>query len=242
MGSNWVYFDYFPSMEMRYKKDNVKMQLKQTILTISLFLVCTHALAQRKPSDWSRTEYHIQNRFIHEGMGVQKFNTTIDFGLGLSTKLGLTRTLALNLGLTANYGNFKSNSDGMLYVSSFKRTRIHYYTHNSVTQMTLEIPVGIHINLYKNIKNSIDFTLDVLPQFGLYAVHKGTQWNENLTIRETLLSPNEPFFQSTILSDTYLRAGFSYSLFLNKLSIGSGIEYSIFGESVGFYTKLGLSH
>jgi hypothetical protein len=39
-------------MEMRYKKDNVKMQLKQTILTISLFLVFTHALAQRKPSNW----------------------------------------------------------------------------------------------------------------------------------------------------------------------------------------------
>ena len=229
-------------MEMQYKKDNLKMRLKHSVLTISLVLICTHALAQRNPSDWSRTEYHIQNRFIHEGMGFQKFNTAIDFGLGLSTKLGLTRKLDLALGLTANYGNFKSNSEGMLYVSSFKRTSIHYYTHNSVTQMTLELPVGIHINLSKNIEKSIDFTLEVLPQFGLYAVHKGTQWDENLTIRETLLSQNDPFFQSTILSDTYLRAGFSYSLFMNKLSIGSGIEYSIFGESVGFYTKLGLSH
>ena len=90
-------------------------------------------------------------------------------------------------------------------------------------------------------ENSIEFTAGVIPQLGLFTKHTGTQWSENITVRETLLSSDEPFFQTSLLSDVYLRSAFSYSVSNSKLKFGSGLEYSAFGKYLGHYTKLGYS-
>jgi hypothetical protein len=128
-----------------------------------------------------------------------------------------------------------------LFISSFKTTNIHYFSHNSVNQLSLEIPLGIQIDLLKVNKNYIQFTAGVITQLGLFTMHSGTQWNENLTLRETLLSSDKSIFQTSLISDFYLRSGLSYSFYNNKLNIGSGFEYSTLGKSIGLYTKLGYS-
>jgi len=110
-----------------------------------------------------------------------------------------------------------------------------------VNQLSLETPLGFQLNLLKLNGNNLHFTAKVIPQIRLFTMHTGTQWDENLTVRETLLSSDEPFFQTSWLSDIYLSSGLSYSFYKRKLSIGSGIEYSIFGESIGLYTKVGYS-
>jgi hypothetical protein len=215
------------------------MRFTQIALTVLFICLSTHSSAQTKTSRWSSIEYHFQNRLFHKGMGYQLFNTQIDVGFGANKKLRLLDNLDLEIGLTANYGSFKSKTEGTLFISSFKRTNIHYFSHNSVSQLSLEIPLGFQINLLKVNENSIQFTAGVIPQLGLFTRHSGTQWDENITVRETLLSSDEPFFQTSLLSDVYLRSGFSYSFFNNKLKFGSGVEYSTFGKSFGLYTKLG---
>jgi hypothetical protein len=217
--------------------------MRFTQIALSLLFIClaTYSSAQTKTSRWSPIEYHFQNRLFHKGIGHQSFNTQIDVGFGANKKLRLPDNLELEIGLTANYGSFKSKSDGTLFVSSFKKTDIHYFSHNSVSQLSLEIPLGFQINLFNMSENSIQFAAGVIPQFGLFTMHSGTQWDETITVRETLLGSDEPFFQTSLLSDVYLRSGFSYSFCTNKLKFGSGVEYSAFGKSLGLYTKLGYS-
>ena len=215
--------------------------MRLTHIAFTLLFIClgTHSSAQIITSRWSPIEYHVQNRLFHNGMGYQTFNTQIDIGFGLNKKLRLSNKFHLELGVSVNYGRFKSTTEGTLFISSFKRTQIHYFSHNSVSQLSLEIPLGFQINLLNVNENIIHFTAGIIPQLGLFAEHSGTQWNENLTVRETLLSSDEPFFKTSLLYDTYLRSGFSYSLCNNKLTIGSGIEYSTFVKSMGLYTKVG---
>jgi hypothetical protein len=217
------------------------MRLVQIALALLFICLDSYSSAQINTSRWSPTELHVQNRLFHKGMGYQTFNTQIDIGFGLNKKLRLHNKVDLELGLSVNYGHFKSKTDGTLFISSFKRTDIHYFSHNSVRQLSLEIPLSFQINLLKVNENNIHFTAGVVPQLGLFTMHDGTKWDENTTLRETLLSSDKPFFQTSILSDVYLRSGFSYSLYKNKLNIGSGVEYSAFGNSIGLYTKLGYS-
>lgn len=217
--------------------------MKFTQITLTLLLIClgANSSAQIKSPTWSPTEYFFQNRLFHEGKGYQTFNTQIDIGLGVNKKLRLSNKLHLELGLSVNYGSFKSKSEGTLFISSFKRTDIHYFSHSSVSQLSLEIPIGLQLNLFKLNKNNINFTIGALPQFGLFATHSGTKWEENTTVKETLFTFDEPFFETSLLSDVYLRSGLSYSFYNNKFKIGSGAEYSVFGKSFGLYSKLSYS-
>jgi hypothetical protein len=219
----------------------MKLLIKSTIAVLFFISIRTYSSAQTETSRWSPIEYHMQNRLFHKDMGSQSFNTQIDIGLGLNKKLRLLNKLHLDLGLTVNYASFKSKSGGTLFISSFKRSNIHYFSHNSVTQLSLEIPLSFQINLLKVNENNIHFTAGAIPQFGLLTAHTGTQWEEDLTIREKQFNSNEPFIQSSLLSDVYLRSGLSYSFCKRKLSIGSGIEYSTFGKSIGLYSKIGFS-
>lgn len=214
------------------------MRFTQIVLTLLFISQGFYSLTQTKTSRWCPTEFHIQNRLLHKGMGDQTFNSQIDIGVGLNKKLRLLNNSHLELGITANYGSFKTGAEGTLFISSFKRTDIHYFSHNSVNQISLEIPLGFQLHLFKVNKNNIHFTAWIIPQFGLYTIHSGTQWDEKLTVRETLFSSDEPFFQTSLLSDLYFRTGFSFSFYNNKLNIGSGIEYSTFGKSVGLYSKI----
>jgi len=219
--------------------------MRFTYITLTLLFICigTYSSAQIETSRWSPIEYHIQNRLFHKGMGSQSFNTQIDLGFGLNKKLSLLNKVNLELGLTVNYGRFKSETEGTgtLFISSFKRTNIHYFSHKSVNQLSLETPLGFQLNLLKLNGNNLHFTAKVIPQISLFTKHTGTKWGDNLTVRETLLSSDEPFFQNSLFSDTYLSSGLSYSFYKSKVSIGSGIEYSTFGKSIGVYTKVGFS-
>jgi hypothetical protein len=217
------------------------MRFTKIALTLLFIGISTYCSAQVTTPRWSPTEYYVQNRLFHKGMGYQTFNTQIDIGFGLNKRLRLHNKFHLELGLTFNYGHFKSKNEGTLFISNFKRTDIHYFSHNSVSQLSLEIPLGFQINLLKVNENSIEFTAGVIPQLGLFTNHTGTQWIENITVRETLLSSDEPFFQTSLLSDVYFRSGFSYSISNSKLKFGSGLEYSAFGKSLGLYTKIGYS-
>jgi hypothetical protein len=211
--------------------------------TLTLLFIClgTYSSAQIKTSRWSPIELHFQNRLFHKGMGYQTFNTQIDIGFGMTKKLRLHKKIYQEIGLTFNYGHFKSRPNGTLFVSSFKRTDIHYFSHNSVRQLSLEIPLCFQINVLKVNENNIHFTLGIIPQLGLFTKHTGIKWDKNLTVKETLFSSDEPFFETSILSDLYLRSGFSYSFHNNKFKIESGVEYSVFGDSMGIYSKLGYT-
>ncbi|MFT6441412.1 MAG: hypothetical protein ACJASM_000949 [Salibacteraceae bacterium] len=215
--------------------------MRYICIALTLLFIClgNYSSAQIIKPRWSPIEYHVQNRLFQKGLGYQTFHTQIDIGFGLNKKLRLLNKFHLELGLSVNYGRFKSKTEGTLFISSFKRTNIHYFSHNSVSQLSLEIPLGFQINLLKVNENNIHFTAGIITQLGLFTMHSGKQWDENLTVRETLLSSDEPYFQSSLLSDIYLRSGFSYSFCNNKLNIGSGIEYSTFGKSFGLYTKVG---
>jgi hypothetical protein len=219
------------------------MRFTPTAFTLLFICISTYSSAQIITSRWSPLEYHVQNRLFHKGIGYQTFNTQVDIGFGLNKKLRLSNKFHLELGLSVNYGRFNSKNEetGTLHISSFKTTHIHYFSHNSVSQLSLEIPLGFQINLLKVNENNIHFTAGIITQLGLFTMHSGKQWDENLTVRETLLSSDEPFFQTSLLSDIYLRSGLSYSLYNKKLNIGSGIEYSTFGKSIGLYTKVGYS-
>lgn len=217
------------------------MKFTHIALTLLFIFLGTYSLAQIEKSRWSPMEYQIQNRLFHKGMGYQSFNTQIDVGLGANKKLRLQNKLHLDFGLNLNYGSFKSKAEGTLFISSFKKTNIHYFSHKSVSQLSLEIPLGFQLNLLKLNKNNIHFTAKVIPQIRLFTKHTGTKWDENLTVRETLLSSDERYFETSLLSDIYLRSGLTYSFYKKKLSLGSGVEYSIFGKSIGLYTKVGFS-
>tara|TARA_B100000809_G_C15075066_1_gene507475 strand:+ start:686 stop:1348 length:663 start_codon:yes stop_codon:yes gene_type:complete len=219
----------------------MKSLIKSTIAVLLFSFMGTYSSAQIETSRWRPIEYHMQKKLFHKGMGIQSFNTQIDIGLGINKKLRLLDKLHLELGLTVNYARFKSKTEGTLFISSFKRTNIHYFSHNLVSQLSLEIPLSFQINLLKVNENNIHFNAGAIPQFGLLTTHSGTQWDKNVTVREKLLTSHEPFFQSSLLSDIYLRSGLSYSFCKRKLSIGSGIEYSTFGKSIGLYSKVGYS-
>lgn len=215
------------------------MKIKKVILSLLLICFGYSSLAQEKTYKWSPIELHVQNRLFHKGMGYQTFNTQIDLGFGVSKKLSLHNNFNLEFGLTANYGRFTSKAEPLLFISSFKRTNIHHFSHSSVSQFSLEIPIGFEIKLFEVNKNPFYFTSSAIPQIGLNTLHFGTNWEGNtLTFRESIQSSNEPFFQSKLISDFYLRSGLSFSFASNKFKIGSGLEYSTFGESYGLYTKL----
>ena len=216
------------------------MRVTQIAISLLFICMCTSSLAQTKTSRWSSIEYHFQNRLFHKGMGYQTFSTKIDVGFGVNRKLSLLDNLDLEIGLTANYGSFKSKSDGRLYVSSFKTTDIHYFSHDAVSQLNIEVPIGVQLKLLKLNESSLHLTVSVIPQIGILAKHTGTSWDENITIIQTLLNSNDPFREFSLLSDFYLRSGLSYSFFKNKVSIGSGVEFSVYGGSVGLYSKLGF--
>jgi hypothetical protein len=217
------------------------MRVTQIAISLLFICMCTSSLAQTKTSRWSSIEYHFQNRLFHKGMGYQTFSTKIDIGFGVNRKRSLLDNLDLEIGLTANYGSFKSKSDGTLFVSSFKTTDIHYFSHDAVSQLNIEVPIGVQLKLLKLNESSLHLTVSVIPQIGILAKHTGTSWDENITIIQTLLNSNDPFREFSLLSDFYLRSGLSYSFFKNKVSIGSGVEFSVYGESVGLYSKLGFS-
>ena len=217
------------------------MRFTQIAISLLFICMCTSSSAQTKTSRWSSIEYHFQNRLFHKGMGYQTFSTKIDVGFGVNRKLSLLDNLDLEIGLTANYGSFKSKSDGTLFVSSFKTTDIHYFSHDAVSQLNIEVPIGVQLKLLKLNESNLHLTISVIPQIGILAKHTGTSWDENITIIQTLLNSNDPFREFSLLSDFYLRSGLSYSFFKNKVSIGSGVEFSVYGESVGLYSKLGFS-
>jgi hypothetical protein len=217
------------------------MKFTQIAISLLFICLCTYSSAQTKTSRWSSIEYHFQNRLFHKGMGYQTFSAKIDVGLGANRKLSLLDNLDIEIGLTANYGSFKSKSDGTLFVSSFKTTDIHYFSHHAVSQLNIELPIGVQLKLLKQNESSLHFTASAIPQIGILAKHTGTSWGENITIKQTLLNSNDPFRKSSLLSDFYFRSGLSYSFFKNKVSIGSGMEFSVFGESVGLYSRLGFN-
>ena len=217
------------------------MRVTQIAISLLFICMCTSSSAQTKTSRWSSIEYHFQNRLFHKGMGYQTFSTKIDVGFGVNRKLSLLDNLDLEIGLTANYGSFKSKSDGTLFVSSFKTTDIHYFSHDAVSQLNIEVPIGVQLKLLKLNESNLHLTISVIPQIGILAKHTGTRLDENITIIQTLLNSNDPFREFSLLSDFYLRSGLSYSFFKNKVSIGSGVEFSVYGESVGLYSKLGFS-
>lgn len=217
--------------------------MKLTHLTLCLLFMCiaNATSAQSKTSRWSATEYNFQNRLLHNGMGYQHFKTQLDVGLGLHKKLRVVNSLHVDFGLSLNYGRFKSKAEGTLFISSFKKTSLHYFSHHSIDQLSLELPIGFQLKLVELKQNTVYFTAGAIPQFGLYTRHTGTQWEKNTTVTENLFSKDEPYFQTSLLSDLYLRSGFTYSLLNNTLTIGSGVEYSTFGKSIGLYTKIGYS-
>jgi hypothetical protein len=217
------------------------MKFTKVAIYLLFICMCTYSSAQTKTSRWSSIEYHFQNRLFHKGMGYQTFSTKIDVGFGANRKLSLLDNLDLEIGLTVNYGSFKSKSDETLFVSSFKTTDIHYFSHDAVSQLNIEVPIGVQLKLLKKNESSLYFTASAIPQIGILAKHTGASWDKNIMIKQTLLNSNDPFRKSLLLSDFYLRSGFSYSFFKNKVSIGSGAEFSVFGKSVGLYSKLGFS-
>ena len=151
--------------------------MRFTYIALTLLFICigTYSSAQIETSRWNPIEYHIQNRLFHKGMGYQSFNTQIDLGFGLNKKLRLLNKVHLELGLTVNYGRFKSETEGTLFISSFKRTNIHHFSHKSVNQLSLETPLGFQLNLLKLNKNNIHFTAKVIPQIRLFTKHTGTK-------------------------------------------------------------------
>lgn len=217
------------------------MNIINSFIAFNYLFLTTFVIAQTNTSRWSSLEYHLQNRQFHRGMGYQSFRTQIDIGLGLNKKAKLTNGLNLELGLTVNYGRFKSKAEGTLFISSFKKTNIHYFSHNLTDQLSMEIPIGLEANILKIGVNNLQLNFGFVPQIGLLAVHKGIQWDQKLTIRESLLTKSEKYFDSRVLSDLYIRTGFSYRINRSRLNIGAGLEYSTFEKSLGMYSKFAFS-
>lgn len=210
-------------------------------LSLLFIALCTYSSAQTKSYRWGPIEYYFQNRLFHKGMGYQTFSTKIDVGFGANKKLSLLDNLDLEIGLTANYGSFESTAEEVLFISSFKTSDIHYFSHDAVSQLNLEVPIGVQLKLLKLDQSSLRLTFSAIPQIGILAKHIGTNWDKKSTTIETFLNSKDPYRNTPLLSDFYLRSGLSYSFFKSMISIGLGAEYSIFGKSTGLYSKFGYS-
>lgn len=219
-------------------------------LLVLMMILSSHLFAQK--SKWVHTDFTIQSRALYNPSNLE---TGIDLSIGAEWNYSINNRFSLNLGSALNYGYYKNsvlNNEDVLFISYFKGTRIDYFNHNEVTQLSLEIPVTLQFELFQSGSNKFSLTCGTTPQFLLYSNSKGNGLDGPQTIKTSLFDGDLVFRKEAgnldgrshyILNDLHLNLGLNINhetVSGKVLMLGIGPQYSTYGQSMGMYVKTGF--
>lgn len=218
-------------------------------LLLTFFFSTYHLMAQQ--SNWAHNDLVVQTRLFQNPSNLK---TILDLSLGTEWNYTMSDRFSINLGTAINFGKFE-NSDmhdsNLFFVSYFKGTRVDYFRHDIVTQLSLEIPLSFQYDVFRNSANKFSLLAGASPQWLLYSKSKGPGLDGEREVVTSIARSNLSFRRNSgnldgqnhyVFNDLYLTFGASMEHQIDDkkaIMIGVGAHYSTIGDTPGIYLKTG---
>lgn len=224
--------------------------MKLPVLVFAMIFSSGLLLAQN--SNWTHTDFTIQPRLLQNPSNL---GTVLDLSLGTEWNYKIRNRLSLNLGTSLNYGHFKSpkvDSEEVFFISYFKGTRIDYFNHEEVSQLSLETPISLELDLFGSESNKFSLVGGVIPQFLLYSNSTGVGLDGDRKVATSIFNGDLTFNKDKgnldglshyLINDLNLNVGFNVEHEIDHqkaIILGTGFQYSTKGKSSGLYLKTGF--